>query len=628
MPTPKKKLHVIIPAAGMGTRMRPLSSGVSKTLIPLNGRPVLSWILESISELDAEILSVTIVVGNNDVAEFISNVYFTTPIYNKISCIPQYMKYGYSDFFDEYSFDGPGGAIISAIIDLENKCSEDAGILVWLGDTVCTYNKFKFDDKLMVATAKVATETTNRWCIAVKDKYGNTSFLNKSAPTTSEKTVDGLIGIYYFPKIKQLVDHIHKNCVNYDAKKHEREIEISELITGYMQDTNNNNVDVHDVGDTWYDCGELETYYASKAKLLEKSCRVQSQLFVDSELGTIKKRGNTDESGIKIAKEIEWYKRLSKQQLLFVPKILETYIASNKDAYYVMDIAPGNTLSDMFIYENISVSGWKTILKRVIDNYHSYFAFENYKWIAYKNDGIESFDALSCYNKMVDEFYVYRPTMRILKNGELYESIDVPEFNMQTMINFILKFSKKAKDTFKTAYKSSNGLKLPRNMIVTRDDDEGMLPTIHGDFHLGNILFDSLTGRYTFLDPRGGNMYECKAGNHTYYINDTYYDIAKLYHDILCNYMLILRGVYTFHENRSIEHGFYDYIEFPERFYSIKCALLEYLGELLSSQYGYDVTLIKQLAVIQIMTCIPFHAENKKRCQALLTNAFDIMSKF
>ena len=42
------KRSVIIPAAGLATRMKPLSRGVSKAMIPVNGRPLISYVIEKI----------------------------------------------------------------------------------------------------------------------------------------------------------------------------------------------------------------------------------------------------------------------------------------------------------------------------------------------------------------------------------------------------------------------------------------------------------------------------------------------------------------------------------------------------------------------------------------------------
>ena len=47
----KKLRKVVIPIAGLGTRMLPLTSVMPKELLPINGKPNLEYILEECLEL-------------------------------------------------------------------------------------------------------------------------------------------------------------------------------------------------------------------------------------------------------------------------------------------------------------------------------------------------------------------------------------------------------------------------------------------------------------------------------------------------------------------------------------------------------------------------------------------------
>ncbi len=44
MPTPPR--YLVLPAAGLGTRMRPVNSLVPKELLPLGGKPVIQYALD------------------------------------------------------------------------------------------------------------------------------------------------------------------------------------------------------------------------------------------------------------------------------------------------------------------------------------------------------------------------------------------------------------------------------------------------------------------------------------------------------------------------------------------------------------------------------------------------------
>ena len=70
------KRSVIIPAAGLASRMKPLSRGVSKAMIPVNGRPLISYIIEHLKR-DLSITDEIVIVENElgDIQEFVKRVY-------------------------------------------------------------------------------------------------------------------------------------------------------------------------------------------------------------------------------------------------------------------------------------------------------------------------------------------------------------------------------------------------------------------------------------------------------------------------------------------------------------------------------------------------------------------------
>jgi hypothetical protein len=44
-------ISIIIPAAGLAKRMRPLSSNASKSMIPVNGKPIIAYILDEVIKI-------------------------------------------------------------------------------------------------------------------------------------------------------------------------------------------------------------------------------------------------------------------------------------------------------------------------------------------------------------------------------------------------------------------------------------------------------------------------------------------------------------------------------------------------------------------------------------------------
>lgn len=569
------KVTVIIPAAGLGTRMRPLSNGLSKTLISLNGIPILSWILNTLTNYyDGRVIDIEqiIIVTNNsgDIRRFVNTVYQGTPVYDKIKTVVQ----------DQSDYPGPGGAIITAARYLEIGTN----ILVWLGDTVCLDPNYDFKDSFL-AVCQVPSSTAPRWCIPYINSEENViQFYNKpdASAYADKETVDALIGIYYM-----------KNF-NIDVCRfigYKTEIEISSVILDWYKKTNLPIKLVYS-NNYWYDCGELDSFYDSKAKLLNHFCRVQSGLKADPEIGAVTKYSNIDTGISKLQDEYKWFAKRHGKQLLFLPKVID-----HTESSYTMDIAPGTTLADILIYENVPKKVFASLIKHAVDIYHKHFV-NYFDSIEARNAFVDRFaDKAKIYSNLVNGFYKERMLHRLFKNEAIYKNL-VPECDICETSRFINNMCKSLIQQYNSA------LYLPHNMIKTNRGCD-----IHGDFHLGNILFDSMTGKYTFLDPRGGEMYNDYA--------DTYYDMAKIYHDIYCGYLLIVKGIYSIKNDQVVFSDYYqEYFDF----------LVKTLDNYLKTQYNYNCELIKKLAIAQMLTCIPFHLDQLERCKGFLLRALNLIN--
>ena len=565
--------NVIIPAAGLGTRMRPLSRSLSKTLIPLNGKPILGWILDNFHSWKCyDDISEIVIVANDsgDISRFI-DTYSGLDIRKKIKVVQQ-----------RFDFNGPGGAILSGVSKLTHPSVED-GLLIWLSDTISQTDFSSYIEKGVpfIATAKVPVETSSRWCVYVDDQ-----FLNKPSPVyfSGTNTLDALIGVYYMPSLAGTSAFSFSEYQEY--KNTGFELNISYMLTNYRIDKQ---LPFQIVDDTeqWCDTGELDSFYKTKAKLLTLGCRAQSTLCEED--GVIYKTGNTDNAREKIAKEKQWYLERKGFQKLFVPKLLD----DKNDDSLAMEVCPGTALADIVAYENVPVPVMGKIILRAVEKYH-----ENFIDVA-KGTHHPYF-----YLKLVNEFYWRRTIRRIAKNYDLYKSLS-PDFELTdyiTIINYIADFCDDITDSYETAH-ANNGF--TGHLINTKEENA---PNIHGDFHLGNILFDSLINKYTFLDPRGGTMYKSLA--------DSYYDIAKIYHDVYCGYFLILKNLCKVEKGIVVFSDYYQ--EYLNYFQKI-------LDNYLTSVYSYDMNLVRRLSVIQLLTCIPFHTDNINQCKLFLTRALNLI---
>ena len=81
--------------------------------------------------------------------------------------------------------------------------------------------------------------------------------------------------------------------------------------------------------------------------------------------------------------------------------------------------------------------------------------------------------------------------------------------------------------------------------------------------------------------------------------------------------MLIMQNNYTEIDGKIV---------FPVYYQQMMDELVTYLDNYLYNTYNYNPVLIKKLAVIQILTCIPFHKDNPTRCKAFLLRATNFIN--
>jgi hypothetical protein len=122
---------------------------------------------------------------------------------------------------------------------------------------------------------------------------------------------------------------------------------------------------------------------------------------------------------------------------------------------------------------------------------------------------------------------------------------------------------------------------------------------MHGDSHLGNIIYDPHSGAIKFVDPRG-------IFGKTWTQGDLRYDMSKLLQDFYCGYAMIMAKRYKWISETEIE---IDWVPGTEN-------LSDFLENELQSN-GYDVHMLKRLAVLLLITAIPFHADDPDRQKAM-----------
>ena len=176
--------QAIIPLAGLGTRMLPLTSVMPKELMPINGKPNLQYILEEC--IDAGVKEFIFIISKKKLS--IKKYFFNDNFYKKIikkkkdkRIIEEYKKIKKYKKMIKFVYQnkpkGTGDAVLKC-----QKFIKDKYFLMLLPDDLiikknCSKEMIRLHNKTrgsVIATKRVEKKTVSRWGIlSIKDKKKN-----------------------------------------------------------------------------------------------------------------------------------------------------------------------------------------------------------------------------------------------------------------------------------------------------------------------------------------------------------------------------------------------------------------------------------------------------------------------
>ena len=264
--------QAIIPLAGLGTRLLPLTSVLPKELLPINGKPGLEYILDECIEAGIKEIIFVISKKKNSIKKYYYNDAFYRALikkkkdkkimheYNKIKKIKKMIKFVYQN-----SPTGTGDAILKC-----RKFIKDNFFLVLLPDDLiikrnCSLSMIKLHNKYkasIIASKRVNKAEVSRWGIFNLKKINKTNFLINDViekPTIKEAPSNfAVIGRYILPK------KIFKVLENQKAGKN-GEIHITDAIRTLLH--NENKFLGHRFNGKYLDCGTMKGYINSTLKI-------------------------------------------------------------------------------------------------------------------------------------------------------------------------------------------------------------------------------------------------------------------------------------------------------------------------------------------------------------------------
>jgi len=268
--------QAIIPLAGLGTRLLPLTSVFAKELLPINGKPGIEYILDEC--IDAGIKEVIFIISKKKmmIKKYFYNDKFykdiikrkkDTRIINEYKKILKYKKMIKFVFQDKPL--GTGDAVLKT-----KKLIKDKFFLMLLPDDLiikknCSKSMIsihkKFNSSVM-ASMKVNKNEVSRWGIyKIKNKINNQNFVIKNVvekpSLNSAPSNNAVIGRYILPKT------IFSKLINLKPSKG-GEIHITDAIQSLIND--NNKFIGHNFSGQYLDCGTMKGYINSTLEIAQR----------------------------------------------------------------------------------------------------------------------------------------------------------------------------------------------------------------------------------------------------------------------------------------------------------------------------------------------------------------------
>jgi dTDP-glucose pyrophosphorylase len=312
----------------------PIGSNLSNAMIPVNGKPVLGWILDDL--LTKEIHSTVIVLreSNHRLAEFVQRGY-AHRMEIKLARLTQ------------------EGTIVQSLRAGLAANPAEGIVRIVLGDTLI---RDPFDGPESFVYVDEVQES-RRWCLAVAERDGRIlNYLDKQE--IAPKPYLALAGYYHFTEGETL-----QHCV--DAAVADGARELSEVLQRYgsLQPVYAKRVQ------SWFDFGNADNLVAARQRLLQP--RYFNALNINPILGTITK-ASKDSS--KLHDELQWYLDLPEELKVLAPRIV-SHTEEDGQLRIVQEYYGYPTLAELYVYGELHLDTWASILRRVLAIHREFVKF-------------------------------------------------------------------------------------------------------------------------------------------------------------------------------------------------------------------------------------------------------------
>lgn len=303
--------------------LAPAGSEVSDAMIPLNGKPVIGWLLDDL--IGKGMTSAVVVLREDDVR------------------LRDFVERAYQRRLDVRLAPVASRSILESLAAGLARAPEAAAARVILGDTLIRDSFAKTDDTVYVGQV----DDSRRWCLAILDGDRVVELLDKREG--GRPAHPALAGYYHFSDGALL-----RRCLDESLAAGEREL--AAVLRRYAGARPLRARFARD----WLDFGHVDRLAEARRRLLQP--RSFNTLTVNPVLHTITK---VSENATKLRDELDWYLALPDDLKVLAPRVV-SHRRTGDRLELVQEYYGYPTLAELYVYADLHPDTWASILRRIL----------------------------------------------------------------------------------------------------------------------------------------------------------------------------------------------------------------------------------------------------------------------
>ncbi len=333
MPNPAT---IILCGGDINASHLPIATSGSNAMIPVNGKPVIGWILEDLLEKQVAHVVLVTQAKNEQLLNFVQWAF-----QGRLSI--------------EFALLKTKGSIIHSLQAGLEKLAGENPVTILLGDTLINGPLPVVENFVLVSDQ---FDDPRNWCLAKTDRNGQIlQYFDKK--NVSPEGLVALTGLYHFSDSTCLAQACEQTVAQGGK-------ELSDVLAVYgLQRPIRAIPTAH-----WCDFGHMPHFLLAKRKLLQS--RYFNQLHIEEVTGIMRKTSTYPE---KLRDEYAWYMDLPDELKVLTPRMLGK--EDDGDTFTIIQEYYGYpNLAELYLYGNLDLEIWKATIHNLMRTHLSLKSFK------------------------------------------------------------------------------------------------------------------------------------------------------------------------------------------------------------------------------------------------------------